>query len=551
MTKILTRIVIIILIFASVSFSQKSVTDSLKNVLQNRPDDTAKVNILNLLGNLTVDQDAEESFNYIEAAEKLSLKLKYKKGYLDASYLKAEYYYNISQYENTVKQAIKSAELGEAEKDTTTIILSRNLLASVYARMNNLVKAIDIYEDLKKIIEKSGDLRDKLMLYNNMGNLYGFMGNFEKAESSYVKCYNYAVGLPVHRGGAANNLSFLNVLKNNGSEAIKWANIAIAIAESINHSGLLMECLTNLGNGYYKSGDFDRAIQIGLRVIDLAKEQKALLQEQNAYGNMYLYNEGKGNYKTALDYYKKYTDLKDTIFNNNMMKQITELEAKYETEKKSRELAQKDEELRLASIKFNWTIAILLIVAVSLFTISLFFINIKKAYNELVKKNYELSKIKTDLFESNINVEKEQRKVSNLVELHIEDPEKYHSSSLSDEKKEDIYYRIRRLLEEEKVFMQKGITIEKFAMILEINSKYISQVINEKYEGGFSAVINDYRIRESIKLLSDEKYSSYSIEGIADTVGFNSKSVFNTTFKRLTGLTPSYYRNNIKIAKGA
>jgi AraC-like DNA-binding protein len=128
----------------------------------------------------------------------------------------------------------------------------------------------------------------------------------------------------------------------------------------------------------------------------------------------------------------------------------------------------------------------------------------------------------------------------------VEPGEKYFGSTLSETKKSEINEKLLDLLNKEKIFMQKGISLEKVATLLEVNSKYVSQVINENFYVSFPVLLNDYRIKEAIKMLSDSQYAHYSIEGIANSVGFNSKSVFNNTFKKATGVTPSYFKNNIR-----
>jgi AraC-like DNA-binding protein len=76
---------------------------------------------------------------------------------------------------------------------------------------------------------------------------------------------------------------------------------------------------------------------------------------------------------------------------------------------------------------------------------------------------------------------------------------------------------------------------------------YVSQVINEKYDNNFNHLLNEYRIKESCRRMNDtDNYGNYTIESIALSVGFKSRSNFISTFKRFTGLTPSAY---LKIAK--
>lgn len=119
--------------------------------------------------------------------------------------------------------------------------------------------------------------------------------------------------------------------------------------------------------------------------------------------------------------------------------------------------------------------------------------------------------------------------------------EKYAGSTLSDEHKSLLVSRLDELMAAEKIFVNDKLSVEDVAIRLGTNSKYVSQVINEKYERSFYNFINAYRVEEAQKLLLSGGLEKYSMLGIAQMVGFRSKSSFNAYFKRITGLTPSEF----------
>lgn len=113
---------------------------------------------------------------------------------------------------------------------------------------------------------------------------------------------------------------------------------------------------------------------------------------------------------------------------------------------------------------------------------------------------------------------------------------------LNESRKNELKEKIIALMNNERIFINESLTIEDIAQRLSTNSKYISHVINDCLKKNFYTFINEYRIREAEKLLSDPNYHYYSIEGIGKMSGFKSKSSFNTAFKKLTGKTPSEYK---------
>jgi AraC-like DNA-binding protein len=123
---------------------------------------------------------------------------------------------------------------------------------------------------------------------------------------------------------------------------------------------------------------------------------------------------------------------------------------------------------------------------------------------------------------------------------------KYKTSSLSTERKIEIAAALENAMKKDKVFLQPDLSLGKLAQYLGVNSKYLSQVIHETTGEHVTDFINRYRINEASRLLLDPAYHHISVEGIAEMVGFGSKSTFNAAFKKFTGVTPSFFVHTAK-----
>jgi len=121
---------------------------------------------------------------------------------------------------------------------------------------------------------------------------------------------------------------------------------------------------------------------------------------------------------------------------------------------------------------------------------------------------------------------------------------KYEKSSLSEDKKTEILNKVTVLLEREKYFSRKTLSLAVLAKAVNEPPHYVSQVINEKLDKNFFDLIASYRISEARVLLHNKELDQLTIEEIAEQVGYNSKAAFNKTFKTITGVTPSEYRKN-------
>ncbi|RQO70275.1 hypothetical protein DBR43_19835 [Pedobacter sp. KBW06] len=98
------------------------------------------------------------------------------------------------------------------------------------------------------------------------------------------------------------------------------------------------------------------------------------------------------------------------------------------------------------------------------------------------------------------------------------------------------------LIETKKPFLASDLNLIKLAGQLNISAHLLSYVINTGFNENFYQLINRYRVEEAKRLLLEPEMKHLNLLGIAFEVGFNSKTVFNTTFKKITGLTPSEYK---------
>lgn len=99
-----------------------------------------------------------------------------------------------------------------------------------------------------------------------------------------------------------------------------------------------------------------------------------------------------------------------------------------------------------------------------------------------------------------------------------------------------------RRIKQDQLYMDPDITLDSLAETLEIMPRDLSMIINRHFEENFYTFINNYRIEEAKMMLRDPDQKDTTITDIYLTVGFNSKSVFYTFFKKLEGMTPTKYR---------
>jgi len=117
--------------------------------------------------------------------------------------------------------------------------------------------------------------------------------------------------------------------------------------------------------------------------------------------------------------------------------------------------------------------------------------------------------------------------------------------NLSSAEKSEREYTVQaavRLMQNEKPYLDAELTLDQLAAKMNIKPRALSQAINDGLQQNFFDFINRYRIQEAASLLTNPKDEKITVLEVLYQVGFNSKSSFNTLFKKHTGLTPTEFR---------
>lgn len=115
-------------------------------------------------------------------------------------------------------------------------------------------------------------------------------------------------------------------------------------------------------------------------------------------------------------------------------------------------------------------------------------------------------------------------------------------SRLSDIEFDALKQKLEQLMREERLYLNATLGLPELAARMNTSSHQLSYLINEGFNENFFQFVNRYRVEEAKRLLRSEKHRHLNMLGIAYESGFNSKTTFNTTFKKLTELSPSEFQ---------
>ena len=119
---------------------------------------------------------------------------------------------------------------------------------------------------------------------------------------------------------------------------------------------------------------------------------------------------------------------------------------------------------------------------------------------------------------------------------------KYATSSLKPEDVRDYAEKLRGVMQSEKPYRDGNLTLPRLARSVSLSPHLLSQLLNEHVGENFAQFVNRHRIEEAKAQLVDPAVQHFTMAAIAEEVGFNSTSAFNAAFKKITGATPSQYR---------
>ena len=250
-----------------------------------------------------------------------------------------------------------------------------------------------------------------------------------------------------------------------------------------------------------------------------------------------------GEPKEALEYYKKYTAESFRLYNEDKERTEKELMVRYETEKRNKELAQKN---MLLQKEQNRVMALVGITFVVLIVVLLFYINYRRKnrlYKQIVRESVDwLGKER----QFSKRIAEQEKQLQELIgKAGAVDGGRYSGSSLNKDSQQELFGRLERLMQNDQVYKNSLFTREKMAELLGTNRTYLSQTINEQTGLTFTHYMNKYRIEEARRILADPQDDT-PIKAIAADLGFSSVTTFYTLFKAAVQMSPDQYRKHAR-----
>lgn len=312
------------------------------------------------------------------------------------------------------------------------------------------------------------------------GDIYSLAGDFEKADSCYA-------------------------------EALESA--------TEDDLGILTQIYLNYGRLNEETGELGRAIRLYEQGLGVSKENHNMLFRSELLSRLTRLYSMTGDLELSKRYGDEYNNYVDSISLKRLEQDFNALEMSYRDMEYRYSLQSK--ELEIMRTKRNMLVLCGIIIFIVIVSVSIYIVY--RRQREMYRRLFE-------------NHQKYVQRINSSMVARADDD--------SDNMDRELYLKADSLMQNERIYVQKDMTLDKLAKMMNTNRTYLSKAIN-KYSGmSFSSYLNMYRIKEATRIISDAG-KDILIKQLSDDLGYSSVSVFSKAFQKETGLSPSKYRKEV------
>jgi AraC-like DNA-binding protein len=455
-----------------------------------------------------------------------------------------------------------------------------NNIANIYCVFGDYAKGLSYYKKGYESCHKYGDKVTEYKVLANMTAVSTQIGNTKEARKYHrmsEKVKNPADKENCYMG--IFNFGLILMAEKNYPEAINTYNELLNYAVK-NKMGPRYICSAyrELYNNYMSLGNRDSTLKYLCLCESTAVKHGILhvyLDVLVKYADFY---DSVSNYKAASRYRARYQHEKDSIFDTNKFDAVKNEQLLYEMNKYDEYIASLNarEKERLQTIsRQRLTIAGVTVVTAVIGVLLLLVYRqkgkIDKSYNDLFVINRDF--VKQQEFTRQRMLELSNRLKNSEAELAALRASQEHSDgageapdtavattaddadgknktlAISEDMRRKLLDAVIDVMENSTEFCSSDFSLARLASLVGSNSKYVSLVINDTFHKTFKNYVNDYRIRLACLRMADTgTYGSYTLNAIAESVGFKSYTTFVELFRKVVGITPSMYKDKLKAS---
>ncbi len=327
--------------------AQQLSVDSLQQVVKTGTNDGEKMKACKALTEALMIKDFDECLQAASSGAQLAEKLKDYTSLGEFQKTIGLSYYFKGDYDSAAAYYYKALEVLKKSNDLLKRAEVLNELGKLYRKTRDLDRALQIYDEAFAIYKKLHNDEGMATILNESGVVFEYKEDYTEAINRYQQSLDIREKMN-DMTGKAYSLNFIGgvyTLQKKFPEAEKYLLQSMELRRQLKDSFAIALNYADLGFMYTEQGRYDKAIEEYGLSNDIAIRMKFLDLLLQNYKELSVIAEKKGALRLSLDYYKKHIALKDSIYSNEKMKQIEQLNAKYQMDKKEQQLQLQDAEI--------------------------------------------------------------------------------------------------------------------------------------------------------------------------------------------------------------
>lgn len=454
-------------------------------------------------------------------------------------------YYNLYDYARCLQYQLKGYEIARKTDDRH---MQGNFLINIvatYCKQKNSAKAHEYFKMLEQMPAPDDNLRFRYFLIYNRARIAALDGNLPDALAYHKEALEYAV---------KNKMDSV-------FQFYQYCEMGQLYSADGNYTDAL-RCAKICEKGAAGGGTRDLMTSVYLLLAD-------------SYG-------GLGNTEEEMQYRTKYFALSDSLFNRKYVSQADHDLMEYETRRTSEQIHSLNHVINYQLAAIVASSVFVVVLAMMLFLLWRNNRKLRSVRLVLLERNRELQQQDDNarsLLEQLTN-EKEQQLQSAAEESAAQTADAQETTSetaagattdapedtrekaagearqgdalLSKEQANLLLRRIVKVMGDISVISDPDFSLNMLAEAVGSNTRYVSWVINDTYNKNFKNLLNEHRIREACRRLSDsEHYGNVTIQAIYESVGYTNAVSFIRAFRKINGMTPSEYQSLVAEQRAA
>lgn len=337
------------------SSQNKKKIDSLQVLLAGKADDTVRVQALLSLSIQYQGFETDKAFDYGNKALKLSETINYPRGTGEAHNNLGDLFWYRNDFASSSDHYMQALHIFEKLGPLPAMATCYRNLGWIYHNKGNLKMAMEYH---RKSLSMNLELKRKnesSQNYNDMGIIFIHTKQYDSAVVALDRSLKLQKELGNKEGMVSSygNLAIAYDDMNMPEKAMECMVMAVKLAEETGVKQHIAAAYCNLGSFYAKNKRYDEAIEMLEKSLKYAREINFLASIKDIYRNLAATHASKKDFAKSYTYQEMLVRLKDTIYNNNNSRQVNEMTAKYESEKKEILISSLEKDKKLLDEKFE------------------------------------------------------------------------------------------------------------------------------------------------------------------------------------------------------